>query len=123
MESDTLRSGEMLEKYFAQLDSLKQVKNLLHLEALWSGEFWFIAANEFPYDMIAETHHLLVPHRVFAEAWEMTIPEIVELNKIKERVGMDYDSINENTHKRRSVGRHYHLHLLKYKKLTDYNHG
>lgn len=113
----------MLQRYFADLEKRKGVKNMLHMEALWQGEHWFIARNEYPYDRVAAKHDLLIPIRVFAEGDEMTIPEIVELNVIKRKLAGDYDSVMENTHRRRTVRGHYHLHLIKYKHITDYNHG
>ena len=124
MEDDSLRSGPALERYYADLDKRGEKRTLEHLaqETTWAGQHWYIARNEYPYDMIAEIHHLLIPFRVFSDAEKMTLEELGELNEIKQKIGHDYDCIIENTRRRRSVAAHYHLHLIKYKNITDY-HG
>lgn len=114
----------MLDKYFAHLDTAREDFSFLKLEQLWSSQFWFIVNNEFPYDKVATTHHLLVPFRVFQDDWEMTHAEREELMGLKRSFAgsKEYDAMQENIAHRRSVPRHYHLHLIKYKNITDY-HG
>lgn len=113
----------MLEKYFAELDR-REMRDFAHLEIVWEAGLWFIAKNEFPYDKIAERHHLLIPVRTFENDWEMTHQEREELMGLKRSFAgsKEYDAIQENVAHRRSVPRHYHLHLIKYKNITDY-HG
>ena len=86
---------------------------------------WFIGKNDFPYDLIASKHDLLVPFRVFADADDMGNAERSELAQIKARLAKtkEYDTVMENIPHSRTVKGHYHLHLLKFRELTDFNHG
>lgn len=78
-------------------------------------EHWAIIQNIFPYDLIAEVAHLLIPKRIFAHYEEMTDTEEKELFRIKQEVTPQYDSILENFAHNRSVPSHFHFHLLKIK--------
>jgi hypothetical protein len=78
--------------------------------------YWSIVKNDFPYDLIAERHDLLVSKRCFGEESGMSEQERDELVRIKNDIlpGRDeYDIILENFPKGRSVPTHYHLHLIK----------
>lgn len=124
MKDDVLRTPEMLAQYFKHLDEVGTRKSLTELPKLWVSPLWFIAENGFPYDRIAAKHDLLIPVRVFADDWHMTFEERQELMMLKKQFSEtgEYDSVFENVAHRRTVHNHYHLHLIKYKAITDYKH-
>ena len=69
-------------------------------------------ANSFPYDLIASTHHMIVPLRHVVEA-ELSAEELREFAVIKrEVVDVGYDNIIEATTKNKSLPAHFHLHLI-----------
>jgi hypothetical protein len=72
---------------------------------------WKIIENEFPYDKIATCNDMIVPIRHTIEDG-LTKEELKELLKIKKDINDKYDVIVENTHKRKSIPGHFHLHLL-----------
>jgi diadenosine tetraphosphate (Ap4A) HIT family hydrolase len=74
-------------------------------------EGWRIIRNEYPYDEIATRNDMLVPLRHTTEN-DLTEKELREFTKIKEDVNDKYDMIIENTHKRKSIPGHFHLHLI-----------
>lgn len=85
--------------------------------------YWRLIENDFPYDLIAEKHFLLSPRRNFANDWEMSDEERQELFDIKKQIAetLEFDSIYENVPHNRTLPGHYHLHLVKYKYVTDFN--
>lgn len=125
MENDVLRSKETLERYFKYLDENVRTPDLRDLPMIFGGNKWVIVKNGFPYDKIASVHHLLVPLRAFTEDIDMTQDERDELASIKRRIGEEklYDVVMENVAHRRTVPAHYHLHLIKYKDITNYVRG
>lgn len=80
-------------------------------------DHWLLIENLFPYDRIAEVHHLLVPKRVFPFGEPLSVEEVGELADIKEELGSNYDALAENFPRNRSVPGHFHLHLLVYKEV------
>ena len=75
--------------------------------------YWRIVPNDFPYDVIAETHHMLLPKRHIQEIHDMTDEEREELIELQE--GIDgYDSLTKNFPHQQSIPTHFHLHLLTY---------
>lgn len=125
MENDVLRTVGTLQKYFAYLDENVRTPDLRDLPMIFGGNKWVVVENQFPYDKIAKTHHMLVPLRAFTEDIDMTQDERDELAAIKRRVADEklYDVIMENVMHRRTVPTHYHLHLIKYKDITTYARG
>ncbi len=79
---------------------------------------WKIMENNFPYDIIATTHNMVVPLRHVRED-ELNSEEMEELLKIKNEVlHKEYDFFIEATYKIKSIPNHYHLHLIKVKDLS-----
>ena len=77
---------------------------------------WKILPNDYPYDEIAEVHHMIVPVRHVTEQ-NLTSEEREELEKIREEyIHPNYDYILEGTQKTKTVPAHYHLHLIVIKK-------
>lgn len=73
---------------------------------------WRIITNLFPYDNIAQTHHLLIPKRHVIEQ-ELTAQEVAELHNLKEtKLNDTYTFIFEPLPKQKSIPQHFHLHLI-----------
>jgi diadenosine tetraphosphate (Ap4A) HIT family hydrolase len=95
---EILKSVDGLVAHFADRPAIKEYK------------YWKIVANSFPYDNLAVRHHMLVPKRVAANTMELEDEEVDELMLLKSI--LDYEIIWENLGNARSVGGHYHLHLM-----------
>lgn len=78
---------------------------------------WYIKQNNFPYDLIATVHDLLIPRRVFATLDDCTPAEWDEYRTIMRQLAAEkyYDIVLENFPKDRSIMKHLHLHLIVYK--------
>lgn len=78
---------------------------------------WKIIRNNFPYDRLASKHDMLTTLRHVSLESEFNAGEKAELVAIKEKIlpKMDYDWIIENLPRKKSVPKHFHLHLLKHK--------
>jgi len=80
--------------------------------ALKEFEYWKIIENSFPYDLIAQTHHMIAPLRHVNEAG-LNVEERAGLSSIKaDVIDKEYDYVVETTSKNRSIPEHFHLHLL-----------
>jgi hypothetical protein len=73
-----------------------------------------IIENEFPYDAIATTSHMISTKREVRLDWNLlNDDEIKEFEDIKENYLHDnYDVLWENLPKGQSIPGHFHLHLL-----------
>lgn len=81
-------------------------------EILHTFTYWHIIPNSYPYDNIAEVHHMLIPKRHTVES-RLTPNELQELVSIKEsHIHTVYEYIMEATHSCKSVPNHFHLHLI-----------
>lgn len=82
--------------------------------AIREFDHWFIIENDFPYDAIATTHHLLFTKRKVAFEWDLlTQEEREELEYLKkEFFNNEYDVFYENLPKGQTLRSHFHLHLL-----------
>lgn len=74
-------------------------------------QYWFIAKNDFPYDRIAKVHNMLIPIRHIDETG-LSEEEMAELFDIKSNYLQDYDFFIEAARKKRSVPKHFHVHLI-----------
>jgi len=74
-------------------------------------QLWRILQNQYPYDRIVKTHHLIVLKRHTDESG-LTVPEYNELYDIKSVLKNDYDMLLENTLKRKSIREHFHIHAI-----------
>ncbi|MDB5259692.1 MAG: hypothetical protein JWO73_900 [Candidatus Taylorbacteria bacterium] len=80
--------------------------------ALRTFAHWKITGNKFPYDLIAKTHHMLIPIRHVTETG-LNEAELKEYQQLKAAVvHPEYDYIIEATTKNKSVPAHFHLHLI-----------
>jgi len=72
---------------------------------------WRILLNDFPYDVIAKTHHMIVPKRHVTEH-EITQEEWQEYQEIKKDYLQLYDVLLESTSRMKSIPEHFHIHLI-----------
>ncbi len=111
-----------MEKYIKWLKNNKgNLQNpLQHLieKPIKEFKYWLIIENEFPYDAIAENHHMLVPKRQIGFDWSLlNTEETDEYNLIrKEYLPKVYDVVWENLPDARTIPVYFHIHLLKLKR-------
>lgn len=73
---------------------------------------WRILNNKFPYDLIAQTHHMLVTKRHVSDA-NLSVEERDELLQIKMLPAIqEYHWIIEPTFRNKTIPQHTHLHLV-----------
>lgn len=85
---------------------------LCAVPSLVEYEYWRIVDNEYPYDRIASTHHLLMPKRCCDDN-DLTVAEHAELIALRDTVLNDqYDCMVVNMPKYTSVKQHFHYHLI-----------
>jgi hypothetical protein len=113
----TLRTEESEKKYHEVLDSLDKSKCVLcTLPAIKTFRHWKIVLNDFPYDRIAEKHHMIVPLRHISEH-DMDVNEALEFQGIKHGyIAAEYQYMIEPTPKKKSIPEHFHVHLIVTKK-------
>ncbi len=74
--------------------------------------FWRIVGNMFPYDMISDVHHMLIPKRHVIET-ELTEEEEDELSEIKHTyLGKHYSYMLEALTGQKSIPEHLHFHII-----------
>lgn len=109
-----LRTKESQEYYQAHVAAggLADGCRLCEAPSLKEFELWRIIGNNFPYDKIAKTHHMIIPKR-HANDREITEAEWQEFKTIKEAyLHPTYEYLVEPTWKMKSIPAHMHLHLL-----------
>ncbi len=75
-------------------------------------KYWRIIENKFPYDLIAETHNMIITKRHTSED-DLNIEEKEEWESLKKEFISDkYQFIVEATKKQKSVPGHFHFHLI-----------
>lgn len=118
--SDLLRSKELAEEYIKHRagGAMNDGCVLCKAESIKTFIHWKVINNKFPYDLIAATHHMLMPIRHVKEA-DLTDEEKVELISIKDDYVQQYDYILEATNKTKSIPQHFHLHLIIVKTRDD----
>lgn len=80
---------------------------------------WRIIENEYPYDRIADSHHLITTKRHAKEA-TLTPHEKMEYERdVKPYLHRHYDLIFENTVRTKSIPGHHHLHMITLKQNTS----
>lgn len=116
MPTPSLRKPETAERYEEYLKRKKPGDcYLCRATSIKEFKFWRLLPNEFPYDRIAKTHHLITLRR-HADENGLTVEEYNELYDIKHSLRNDYDMLFENTLKRKSIREHYHIHAME---ITD----
>lgn len=112
MHKPTLRTPETEQKYQDRIaeGALNNGCVLCRAETLQQFEHWRIILNDFPYDRIAKTHHMILPLRHTAEINE---EERMELEEIKKTyINEQYNYVMESVNRQKSIPSHYHLQLI-----------
>jgi diadenosine tetraphosphate (Ap4A) HIT family hydrolase len=110
MRNTALRSPEMHERY---VNEPKDKDFMTNAPSIKEFEHWRIIDNKFPYDTIAETHHMLVPKRQITEWIDIEIDEMSEWERIiMYEIPQKYDMWLMNTPKAQSVKDWLHFHLI-----------
>lgn len=75
-------------------------------------EHWRLVENDFPYDLVASVHHMLIPKRHAIER-ELSAEEWEEFNRIKHGYANEhYAMMFEGMAGQHSVPSHFHVHLV-----------
>lgn len=116
----TLRSKKYESTYQRTIKQNK-TRTITSIETIKDFVYWKIVPNDFPYDMVYETSHMLVLKRRASDMSRLDPSELNELIEIKEcYINDKYDQIIENLSTKRSVKNIYHLHLVRlYKDRKD----
>lgn len=115
-----LRTKETMERYMRVMKERKEkgIKSthFIDYDRILVKEFkyWVIVENEFPYDAVATTSHMISTKREISLDWKMLNKEEKnEFEEIKNTYLVEhYDAIWENLPKGQTVPGHFHLHLI-----------
>lgn len=113
-----LRSKNNSIKYKELLKNLgDDVKDeLVKKDSIKEWEHWRLVENDYPYDLIASKHTMIIPKRVFGSLIEANCLELAEIAEIKIELANQYNLYIESTPgTQRSIKAHYHLHCIKLK--------
>lgn len=108
-----LRSPEMAKSYEQHRKTEEFISKcpLCHKKSIREFEYWKIVDNSFPYDLIAVTHHLLIP-KMHAIEKDLSKEALDELILIKtEHLDM-YSFMLMALPKSVSIPQHLHYHLI-----------
>ncbi|HEY0964386.1 MAG TPA: hypothetical protein VGE31_01180 [Candidatus Paceibacterota bacterium] len=73
---------------------------------------WRIVVNKYPYDRVADLHHMIIPVR-HTSGDDLTQEELTELEEAKRgRLNDTYEFVVEALPRTKSVPGHFHLHLI-----------
>jgi hypothetical protein len=109
-----LRTKKSEKKYhdLVKAGLLKHGCRLCQVSSLKEFTYWRIIRNDFPYDLIAKVHDMIVPKRHAKES-ELKEIEKKEYAKIKTTyLEAKYEFIVEPMMKLKSIPAHFHLHLI-----------
>jgi len=115
-----LRTKETMDRYMKVMAERKEKgiksEHFINYEHLLVKEFeyWVIIENEFPYDAVAKTSHMISTKRQVPLDWNLlTSGEKMEFEKIRDTYLKEhYDAIWENLPKTQTIPGHFHLHLI-----------
>ena len=95
--------------------TFKKDPNFMQTEpSIQDFTYWRIINNNFPYDNVWKTHHMLVPKTKKTKWSDLSLEEISELATfIDYALPTMYDSIMYNLPHNQSVPEWFHIHLLK----------
>lgn len=112
----TLRSKEVEDKYTNYKKNKTEDCAICRLEPLHSFKYWKIIENEYPYDLIAEKHHMIASFRHVDENG-LSIEEKEELSEIKNDflAKGKYNFLFEAIGNTKTIPAHFHLHLIELK--------
>lgn len=85
---------------------------LCERESIKEFKFWRVIENQFPYDRIAEIHHMIIPKRHASDP-DLSKEEKDEFEDIKKGYIDDtYEYLIESCHKNKTIPGHAHIHLI-----------
>ena len=117
--SDLYRSEVIAKNYQEHRESVKFSEScaLCLAPSLIEFDQWRVINNDYPYDLIASKHHMLIPKRHITEAG-LSEAESKELISIKNHEQLrDYDYLIEAANHKKSIPQHFHIHLIVGKEL------
>ena len=116
MRKTLLRTDEMHQQY---LNAEKNPDFYDSTTPIEVTEYWKIIPNQYPYDAIAEVHHLLVPVRKVVNELDLNVMERVHLDECKAWIRDEqlYDMIIMNFPHQQSAPQRLHYHLIKLKTI------
>jgi hypothetical protein len=112
-----LRTEETHERYeqFKRDGFLDHGCNLCKMQPIKEFEFWKIINNDFPWDLVFKTNHMLIPKRHIVYN-ELNEEEKKEFDLIKsDYVDKNYGLLIEATNTKKSIPSHFHIHLIVFK--------
>jgi len=103
-------------EYDYQMAKYKGTTKQLHEESvIKEWKHWLLIDNRFPYTVAFRVHRMLLPRRKVANLTELSLEEFTELLTILAgEINDEYDLWFVNTHKRRSILSHFHIHVATY---------
>lgn len=110
----TLRTEKTEKKYreFKKTNRFTEGCILCQAKPIKSFKYWKIINNDFPYDKIADPHHMILPKRHVKED-DITKEEWNEFKELKGGyVNDNYVFIFESMLRTMTVPDHFHLHLI-----------
>jgi len=86
---------------------------LHHLKVITEFKHWVIVQNQYPYDAVADEHHLLAPKVHVPDTDDLDVDDLTEYQDVVIPYLEDrYDFIGQNTPHNQTQPQHVHLHLL-----------
>ncbi len=115
-----MRTPESMNEYMRISEGRRERGEIINPFLNWKEKlvkefnYWVIKENEFPYDAIASTSHMLSTKRVVGFDWDLlTTEEKEEFEIIKKGYAKEnYDVVWENLPKGQTIPGHFHLHLM-----------
>ena len=112
-----VRSPETMQRYIEYKSRMQESEDpLSRLKSTPIKEFehWLIVNNEFPYDMFAEVHHMLVLKNDTPFSWhQLPDAQMREFMELKDGyIADNYDMMIENLPSAQTVPGEFHLHLI-----------
>lgn len=115
-----LRSDKEMDRYMKVMKERKEQgiipDHFTNYQHLLIKEFknWVIIENEFPYDAVATTSHMISTKREVRLEWKLLNKEEREEYEIikEEYLKNNYDAVWENFPSGQTLPHHFHLHLL-----------
>lgn len=96
---------------------------LCQIKPIKEFKYWKIINNEYPWDLIAKTNHILVSKR-HAIYEKLNRAEKNEFDLIKKKyLEKKYSHLIEVSTKQKSIPNHFHMHLINLKRIISIRQG
>lgn len=94
---------------------LKRTRTIAEEPSIIEFKYWRLIKNRYPYDARCSVSHMLLPKRVFADYdVSATFAEQEEFKHLKKT--LNYDFVLWNMPAKQTQPKHFHVHLLTYRK-------